>query len=229
MRTFIILLLLTAPAYGTEMSIVLVHGFLRSSRSMSTLAYSFKKEGWDVINWSYPSRQRYIEDHAEELIVSLNALSQRKPGKPINFVTHSMGGLIVRCALNHPDCPEEAKIGRAVLIAPPNRGSMFARYLQKYNVVRWLVGQKSGRQLLTTPIDGFDQLGKFPEYMPVMIISGTGGFNPVIPGRNDGKVGLKETCLTTSHFHETSSAGHSWICDSPDVVKKAKIFLGSPR
>jgi len=214
------------PKTGT---IVFVHGFMRSSKNMSVLVYSFKREGWRVINWSYPSRNNFIEGHADDLVNKLSEISQQHPHKPISFVTHSMGGLIVRAALNHPDCPDEAKMGRAVLIAPPNRGSIFARKLYNYQVVRGVLGEKSGRQLMTAPLDDFDRFGNFPDHMPVLIISGTAGFNPMIPDVNDGKVGLMETCLKTPHFHKTCFAGHSWICHTPNVIKKAKNFLSSPQ
>jgi len=118
-------------------------------------------------------------------------------------------------------------MGRAVLVAPPNRGSLFARSLQKFKPIRWFLGEKSGRQLITTPTDGFDQLGNFPKDMPIMIISGTAGWNPVISDINDGKVASKETCLKTPHDHASCYAGHSWICYSPSVIKKTKSFLSS--
>ncbi len=212
------------PKSGT---VIFVHGFMRTSKNMSVLAFSFKRDGWRVEKWSYPSRQKYIEEHAEDLVNRLNEISQQHPGKPISFVTHSMGGLVVRCALNHPECTNEAKMGRAVLIAPPNRGSLFARKLYNYKLSRKVLGNKSGKQLMTIPLDGFDKLGNFPDHMPVLIISGTAGFNPMISDVNDGKVGLNETCLSTAHFHEKSFASHSWICHSPTVIKKAKEFLSN--
>ncbi|MGA8164885.1 MAG: alpha/beta hydrolase [Waddliaceae bacterium] len=208
-------------------TVVLVHGFLRSSMNMYAFSHSFKKEGWNVVNWSYPSRRKLIEEHADDLVSRLKIIANCHPNEPISFVTHSMGALVLRCALNHSECPDEAKIGRAVLIAPPNRGSSFARSLHRYKPMRWLLGEKSGHQLMTTSPDGFDRMGNFPGDMPVLVISGTAGWNPAIGGVNDGKVGLQETCLQTPHYHASSYAGHSWICLVPSVVKKAKKFLSS--
>ncbi len=208
-------------------TVVLVHGFMRSKRNMSAIEYSLKKEGWNVVNWSYPSRKKLIEEHASDLIAQLKIISNQYPNKPISFVTHSMGGLIVRGALNHPECPREAKLGKAVLVAPPNRGSSYARNLHKYQFMRWLLGENSGKQLMTTPLDGFDQIGNFPDEMPVMIISGTMGWNPSLSGVNDGKVATEETYLKTPHHHIRCNAGHSWICYSPSVINKTKLFLSA--
>ena len=107
------------PQKLESQTVVLVHGFLRSKLNMSAVSHSLKKEGWQVVNWSYPSRKRRIEEHSDKLVLQLNKIAKQNPNQPISFVTHSMGGLIVRCALNHPDCPKEAKLGKAVLIAPP--------------------------------------------------------------------------------------------------------------
>ncbi len=209
------------PKSGT---VIFVHGFMRSSKNMSALAFSFQKDGWNFENWSYPSRQKHIEEHAKDLVDRVKLISQQSPGKPISFVTHSMGGLIVRCALNHQDCPEEAKMGRAILIAPPNRGSIFARKLYNNRLARGILGQKSGKQLMTTSHNGFDKLGDFPNHMPVLVISGTAGINPMIPDANDGKVAFHETCLKTPHYHESSFSGHSWICHTPSPSSPLVVF-----
>lgn len=210
------------PKSGT---VVFVHGLLCSPTNMASLAIAFKKDGWEIKNWSYPSTEKYIEEHAADLVHQLQQIIEKKPGQPISFVTHSMGGLVVRCALNHPDCPLEAKIGRAVLIAPPNRGSMLARKLQNYKIIKWLVGNKAGDQLLKTPMDGFDRLGDFPQHVHVLVISGTFGWNPLLQVASDGQVAVEETYLKTPHFHEKISAGHTWICNNPAVINKAKHFL----
>jgi len=209
---------------GFEDTIVCVHGFMRKGGNMSAITRSFQKEGCMVVNWTYPSRQKTIEEHAEDLVKDLQFIAQ---GKPISFVTHSMGGLIVRCALNHPDCPEDAKRGKAVLIAPPNGGSSLARYLHQYAFIRRVLGDKSGKQLMTA--EDFDHLGDFPEQMPVLVIAGTMGFNPFISGKNDGKVTVAETRLSTLYTHETVCAGHCWISHCPTTLQKAKHFmLGIP-
>lgn len=210
------------PKSGT---VVLIHGLMRTERNMSGFYASFLRSGWSVETWSYPSREKLIEEHARDLVDYLKTIAEQKPGKPISFVTHSMGGLILRTALNLPDCPIEAKLGRAVLVAPPNRGSIFARRLHRFPLARQLLGDQAGNQLMTKPVEDFRSLGKFPEEMPVLVISGVLGFNPMIPSANDGKVALSETTLDTPHYHLRSFSGHSWICHSPTVIWKAKRFL----
>ncbi len=225
MRCFVLIITLFCLPLSASETVLLLHGFMRSKANMIAFEQALKKKPYQVKNWSYPSRKKRIEQHADDLVLQLQSLAQQSPGQPIHFVTHSMGGLIVRCALNHPNCPHEAQIGKAVLIAPPNRGSSFACALHKYKTLRHILGENSGEQLMTTPLDGFDSFGNFPKEMSLLVISGTMGWNPFISGRNDGKVRLAETCLKTPHDHEYCYAGHSWICYHPAVIKKTLTFL----
>lgn len=210
-------------------NVVLLHGLMRTKLCMSQIGYNLKKDNWNVHNWDYPSRSENIEDLALILVKELQKLAAKEQGKPINFVTFSMGGLVLRAAINHPDCPGEAKMGRAVLIAPPNRGTIYARALSRFKIAKWYLGKKAGRQLMKTPRDGFDALGEFPKKMPVLVISGTMGWNPSIDAVNDGKVGIHETCLNTPHYHEMCRAGHSWICNNKTAIKHTKHFLGNKK
>lgn len=212
-------------ALDQENTIVFVHGFMRSESNMSALARSFEKSGFHTVNWGYPSREKYIEEHGADLVRQLIEIASLRPGEPIHFVTHSMGGLVIRAAINHPLCPKEALMGRVVLIAPPNKGSLLARKLSRVKLLRNIFKNKSGKQLMTTPHGGFESLGNFPTHMPVLVISGTAGFNPLIRGYDDGKVAVSETCLSTPHAHETVFSGHSWICHSPATIKKARRFI----
>ena len=179
------------------------------------------------MNWNYDSKDKFIEEHGEDLARRLSYIAKTFPNESISFVTHSMGGLVTRAALNHELCPEQAKIGRAVLIAPPNGGTTYGRKLKKFRKLRTILGDKSGKQLMTTPAGGFDKLGHFPDQLDVLIIAGTASYNPFISGSNDGKVSVKETCLPTPHYHEKSFAGHHWICHTPTVIQTTKDFISS--
>jgi triacylglycerol esterase/lipase EstA (alpha/beta hydrolase family) len=207
----------------SQESVYCIHGFMRKPSSMQKMAKVFENEGYAVHNWGYPSREKTIEEHAEDLVIDLKATACRLPEEPIHFVTHSMGGIIVRAALNHPECPMEAKRGRAVLLAPPNQGSQFGRSLGKVPLFHKWMGNKAGKQLLTSK--DFNYLGPFPETVKVLVISGTFGWNPLASEKNDGKVGFKEACLSTPHRHMSHFSGHSWIMYSDTVVYNALLHI----
>ena len=206
-------------------TVVCVHGFLRTRANTWAAAAALRRDGWRVVNWGYASRAKIIQDHAGDLVQRLKDIAAAHPGEPVSFVTHSLGGLVVRAALNRPDCPAEARRGRAVLLAPPNRGSALARKLSGAAPVRWVFGRHAGRELMETPEDGFDALGVFPDSCEVLVLAGAAGANPWIPGPDDGKVGVEETRLRTAHAHRRVKAGHSWIAWSPETIRVVRRFL----
>ena len=139
-------------------------------------------------------------------------------------MTHSLGGVITRAAVSHPDCPEEAKIGKAVLLAPPNQGSCLARKFQKVGPVRFFFGKRAGSQLLDYSPDEMLDIGKFPDTMHVVVIAGEQS-SPLIAEANDGKLSVNETYLDTPHTHITHQASHKWIMTSRWTICFTKEFL----
>ena len=201
------------PKPPKDQSIVLLHGFMRTDWSMKRIEHFMADHGYRVDNHGYPSRDKPIEAHALDLIEKLNSITQKYPTRPIHFITHSMGALVVRCAINHPTCPDEAKIGKAVLFAPPNQGSAFGRSLNAFDLVRWAAGPYAGQQLLDH--QNFESLGEFPPTMKVLIIA----------GKHDGKVSIEETRLNGPHEHIVIPRGHSLIMYDRPAIRKALDFL----
>lgn len=231
MKTLIILFILFFrfnALHAQTGSVVCVHGFFRSSKCMIPLGNTLRNEGLDVYLWDYQSRKRSIEKHAEDLVEVLRAIAMMKPGEPIHFATHSLGGIIVRTAVSHPDCPREAKIGKAILLAPPNKGACLARNFQKWPLVGWVFGKRAGKQLMTFEEKDMAQLGEFPSSMRVLVIAGEKGtaFCAIwIKEPNDGKVTIEETRLPTPHEHKILKVSHHWIMTSRESIAITKQFL----
>ena len=224
----LILFLIQTIVLQSQESVVCLHGFFRSYRCMIPLANVVRDEGLNVYLWDYPSRQKTIEEHATSLVEVLNAIAQKNPSEPIHFVTHSLGGIIVRAAMNHPDCPQEAKIGKAILLAPPNRGASLARNFQGWPIMRWIFGKKAGHQLMTYTETDMRNLGQFPETKHVMVIAGQKRSRLSFKWAkepNDGKVTVEETRLDSPHDHHILNVGHSWIMTSRKSISLMKSFL----
>ena len=210
----------SAPLFCSNSKVlVCIHGFLRTHRNMAGFEKEFLKEGWIVINYDYPSRSKGIEANGKDLAIALKQVFEKHPEKEMHFVTHSLGGLILRSAMQEEECPQIAKEGKAVLIAPPNQGSRFARALRQ-TLISPVLGKKAGYELMSKK--NFSHLGEFPKSLDVLIIAGTFGFNPLIWEKNDGKVGVSETRLSTKHRHETVRTSHSVICLNSKVLRLAK-------
>lgn len=211
-----------------EESVICLHGFFRSSKCMIPMRSNLKKAGFAVYLWDYQGRKETIENHAENLVKMLKTIAAKNPGKPIHFTTHSLGGIILRAAVNHPDCPQEAKIGKAVLLAPPNKGAHLARHFQNCPVINLIFGKKSGKQLLTYEEEDMERLGSFPSEMKVMVVAGdkkSHFFQFWVKEPNDGKVTVEETRLSTPHIHRTFYVSHNWIMTSREVINLTTDFL----
>ena len=202
--------------------LILIHGFM-NHQSMNSINGIFRKNGYDVENYQYKSRDKNIKAHAKDLVSRLRRLSDKNT--PINFVAFSLGGLVLKSALNHRNCPDNAKYGKIILISSPTNGSKIARFLGKSKWIRKIFGDGSGKDLYTTEEGGFSHLGEFPKTAKVLVISGTFGFNPLFEGRNDGKVAVSESCLKTPHRHEYVNAGHSWITKDLCTINLIDKFL----
>ncbi|WP_201457141.1 triacylglycerol lipase [Chlamydia sp. 17-3921] len=209
-------------------SVVCVHAFLRSYRSLKPLGHVLEKENYDVFIWNYETRKFTLERHAEHLLRLLKKIAELKPGVPINFVTHSIGGVITRVALSHPDCPIEAKQGKAILMAPPNAGSHLARRYRCVKIVQFIFGGKLGRQLLTYCPKKMLDVGKLPSTVDVLILSGNKS-SRFIPFRmkyeNDGKVCTIETHLDTPHKAYVINTSHTYIITDRKSLYLTKEFL----
>jgi hypothetical protein len=200
-----------------EQTLVTLHGFMGYPWNLYYITAPYDAQQMNVINWAYPSREKKIEEHAVDLVKELQKISYNNPGRPINFITHSMGGLVLRAAINHADCPEEAKIGSAALLAPPNQGACWGRFLSQFEISHQIGLDASGKELMTE-LD-FEHLGQFPETMSVLVIAGNLSYNPFIPGENDGTVAVDETFLTTPHQHVVIHAGHKSILLSQQAAQ----------
>ncbi|HSV97247.1 MAG TPA: alpha/beta fold hydrolase [Spirochaetota bacterium] len=201
--------------------VILLHGIFRSPRSMAKIETALAKRGYRVINFGYPSTRESIEDIAELLHQTVQQLPPER-GR-LHFVTHSLGGIVVRYYLAHYACPNP---GRVVMIAPPNRGSTLASYLGKWMPYRWAFG-RAGQQVAGAP-DSYPLLLPPPRAEFGVIAGGLGsevGINPFIPGDNDGTVKVEETKLPGMKDFILLKGQHSTLLAQRAVADNVLFFL----
>ena len=124
--------------------VVLLHGLMRSSTSLNTRERELVEAGFVTANIEYPSRDHVIEELAEIAVPDgLAACREHDDIERIHFVTHSLGGILVRQYLSENEIPE---LGRVVMLGPPNQGSLAADEMADVPGYDWLNGP-AGKQL----------------------------------------------------------------------------------
>lgn len=221
-----LLILSNSPAVhgsGGSECVILLHGLARTENSLAKLERHLEVQGFYVVNIGYPSRKKKIETLALETITEARSRCKSAGATKIHFVTHSMGGILVRYYLEHNKIPE---LGRVVMLSPPNQGSEVVDRLKGTQIFKWINGP-SGQQLGTDKSALPVSLGA-PKY-EVGIITGDRSINPLlsllIPGVDDGKVSVENAKLEGMKDFLIVHKTHPFIMNDDDVLRQVTFFI----
>lgn len=175
---------------------------------MLPLAGRLNSKGFHCYGYDYPTCRRRVPDHGCELAEVLTSF----PIAKFHLVTHSMGGLILRSALEHsPELAE--RIGRIVMIAPPNRGSDLA--------LKWL-NRLSFAHRLVTPLPDLSS-GKESPVHSLHIPSGLE--IGILAAENDHAVKVQQTHLEMEQAHCILPGRHTNILFREGTAEAVEKFL----
>lgn len=202
-------------------TVVLLHGLARTSKSMVKMETALKAEGYHTLNIDYRSRHHKVELLAEQ--VREQIIADANDATKIHFVTHSMGGILVRQI--QKSAPIE-NIGRVVMLSPPNQGSEVIDKIGGQQAVKKVNGP-AGNQLSTDP-DGFiAQLG--PVNFELGVLTGDRSINwinsCIIPGKDDGKVSIESAKVEGMSDYKVLHATHPMIMKKASVIMEVLLFL----
>jgi triacylglycerol lipase len=203
--------------------VILLHGLARTSASMDTIAKRLQMEGYRVINVDYPSRHKKIEELAELAVNEGLKFCYKEKANRIHFVTHSLGGILVRYYLSLNKIPE---LGRVVMLAPPNQGSKVVdkfSWVPGYEMLNGPAGYQLGTDENSVP------LKLAPSNFEVGIIAGDRTINLILStafeGPNDGKVAVKDTKLEGMKDFIVVHRSHPFIMQGDEVIDQVLHFI----
>lgn len=214
-------------------TVVLLHGLGRTHRSMAFLESQLGRRGYPVVNLSYPSRTVPIETLARDWLPARLRESGATAEPRVHFVTHSMGGIVLRQWLATTPPGAFSNLGRVVMLAPPNAGSEVCDRLFAFPPFRWFTGV-NGRRLGTRATDLPRALGPWPPGAPPLgVIAGNRSLNPLfsawLPGPSDGKVTVASTWLAGMTGHLVLRHSHTWLGWHADTAAQVIRFLRDGR
>ncbi len=200
-----------SPADHPRECVSLVHGFLANKYMLSVLGRRLRARGYLTTAWGYWNMQCSLLVHADRFAKELQTLDRDPRVATIHLVTHSMGCIIGRVALSHYR-PE--KLGRFVMLAPPNRGSFVAT----------ATAGTFGRILrpvaeLSTASDSLVNSLPTPQGVDIGVIA----------AQHDALVSEESTHPDAPHDHVTVPTWHTGLLFRRDTVDLVTSYLSTGR
>jgi triacylglycerol lipase len=207
--------------------VVLLHGLNRSYRAMSKMASELQEAGYSTANVDYPSQAATVEGLAKMAVNEGLDKCRKTNAEHIHFVTHSIGGILLRYAQSVSPIPE---LNRVVMLAPPNQGSEVVDITRNWPTAELISGH-AGLQLGTGEDGIAAKLG--PVDFELGVVAGTGTINPffsvMLPYPNDGKVSVESTMVEGMKDFLVVRRSHRYIMTSDTVIENTKNFLKDGR
>jgi len=203
--------------------VILLHGLARTSRCMDRMAKAFTAEGYIVVNVDYPSRTMPIRELAPKVIGDALADPRLSDCTRVHFVAHSLGCILVRCYFSDHSDP---RLGRVVMLGPPNGGSEVVDRLRNWWLFKKINGP-AGAELGTGDDSVPRSLG--PVTYETGVIAGDRSINWInslmIPGPDDGKVSVEHTKVAGMKEHLVLHATHPFLMRSRQAIQATLRFV----
>jgi hypothetical protein len=210
-------------------AVVVLHGLFRTRSAMSPMCASIKEAGGhSLFCMGYPTTRGGVTEHARSLdsvIRSLEGITE------INFVAHSLGNLVVRhwlqdLAVAKRSLPAGQSFGRMVMLAPPNHQPQLATKLVRGALAKFVAGD-AAEQMATGWETLSPKLGT-PHFEFGILAGGKGderGFNPLLPGDDDGVVTIESTRLAGARDFRRLPVLHSFFMNDKTAREYTVRFL----
>ncbi len=200
--------------------VVLLHGLWRGWRAMQPLARALSSEGFSTLNLPYPSARMPIVTLADRIRSQVEKIAG---DQPVHFITHSLGGILVRTLLAE-GVPWET--GKIIMLAPPNRGSEIVDWSKRHPLLHCVLGP-AGRALGSDGVPA--SLPALPAGTQAAVIMGNRSSVPVFKNllgqENDGIVSAAKGLIDGLRGFSVINADHTFIQMHPEAIRLSLHFL----
>lgn len=200
--------------------VVLLHGLWRGWRAMQPLARALENQGFSTLNIPYASGRMPIAN----LVAHVRSQVEKVAGdQPIHFITHSLGGILVRSLLAE-SVPWQ--MGKIIMLAPPNRGSEIVDWSRNHPLLHRVLGP-AGRSLSSDGVPR--ELPELPPEIEAAVIMGSRCSIPVfrklLGSENDGIVSAAKGRIGGLQGFSVIDADHTFIQMHPETIRLSLHFL----
>ena len=178
---------------------------------------TLKSHGYSVQLFGYSSVQKHLDSN----VASLHHFLQSLPGTQIDFIAHSLGGLLL---LDYFAKYRDDRLGKSVLLGSPLAGSAVARCLSQSRLLQPFLGKSK---------DALENgIRKWAAPDEVIMIAGNRNlgigrmFGKSLATPNDGTVAVAETMHPNLTAHHIIPESHTSMLFSKHALKIITSFLG---
>lgn len=212
-------------------AIIVLHGLGGFPAVMTPLAARLQEDcDCQVFNLAYPSTRADMASHAR----GLSSVIEHLEGiERIDLVGHSLGNVVIRYYLGEAErsaSGADPRIGRVVMLAPPNQRSKRAEWWGRHRVVSELLG-KSFEQLGADWDEINDKLGAPPGEFAIIAggLDDDRGFSTALAGDDDGVLPVAATKLAGATDFIVVNARHSLLLINAEAHDCTVRFLQTGR
>jgi len=201
--------------------VLMVHGMAGWKENFFLMKRALRKKGYFADAYNYTSLSGTLDKQSADLIRFLDSI---EGVKEITFIGHSQGGIVIRQALQKDGAwKKNIKVKGMILLGSPNQGAALADFSKRLKALE-IITPKIRDQLTK----GFVQKLSAPKVRTGLIAGSARpgkGINPVIPGDDDGVVGVEEVWIDGVEDRLIVRSDHFTLANRRKTIAAVLRFL----